>query len=80
MPRLPRVSGKETVRALQRAGFVVFDQEGSHVYLHRRIGDRFTHRVTVPVHGQRILKPKTLKSILKAAGLTISKFTDLLHA
>lgn len=29
MPRLPRVSGKETIRALQRAGFVVFDQEGA---------------------------------------------------
>ena len=79
MPRLPRVSGKETIRALQRAGFVVFDQEGSHVYLHRRLGDRFTHRVTVPAHGQRILKPKTLKSILKAAGLTVSRFADLLH-
>ena len=51
MPRLPRVSGKETIRALQRAWFVVFDQEGSHVYLHRRLGDRFTHRVTVPAHG-----------------------------
>lgn len=79
MPRLPRVSGKETIRALQRAGFVVFDQEGSHVYLHRRLGDRFTHRVIVPVHGQRILKPETLKSILKAAGLTVSRFADLLH-
>ncbi|MGB4781974.1 type II toxin-antitoxin system HicA family toxin [Candidatus Methylomirabilis sp.] len=40
---------------------------------------RFTHRVTVPVHGKRILKPKTLKSILKAAGLTISRFNNHLH-
>ena len=78
MPRLPRVSGKDAVQALRRAGFVVFDQEGSHLYLHRRIGDRFTHRVTVPVHGKRILKPKTLKSILKAAGLTVSGFNELL--
>lgn len=79
MPRLPRVSGKEVIRALQRTGFVVFDQEGSHVYLHRRLGDRLTHRVTVPVHGHRILKLKTLKSILKAAGLTVTRFADLLH-
>lgn len=78
MPRLPRVSGKDAVQALRRAGFVIFDQEGSHVYLHRRIGDRFTHRVTVPLHGKRILKPKTLKSILKAAGLTASGFNELL--
>jgi predicted RNA binding protein YcfA (HicA-like mRNA interferase family) len=79
MPRLPRVSGTDAVQALRRAGFVVFDQEGSHLYLHRRVGDRFTHRVTVPVHGKKILKPKTLKSILKAAGLTVTRFIDLLH-
>lgn len=79
MPRLPRISGKDTVQALRRAGFVVFDQEGSHVYLHLRIGDRFTHRVTVPVHGKSILKPKTLKSILKAAGLTVSRFNNHLR-
>ena len=79
MPRLPRVSGKDAVQALRRAGFVVFDQEGSHVYLHRRIGDCFTYRVTVPVHGKRILKPKTLKSILHAAGLTVHRFNDLLQ-
>lgn len=78
MPRLPRVSGKDAVHALLRAGFVVFDQEGSHLYLHRQTGDRFTHRVTVPVHGKRILKPKTLKSILKAAGLTVAQFSNLL--
>ena len=79
MPRLPRVSGKQAIRALLRAGFIQFDQEGSHIYLHRRIGDHFTHRVTVPVHGKRILKPKTLKSILKASGLTVARFNDLLH-
>ncbi|MDD5559195.1 MAG: type II toxin-antitoxin system HicA family toxin [Candidatus Methylomirabilis sp.] len=47
--------------------------------LHLRIGDRFTHRVTVPVHGKSILKPKTLKSILKAAGLTILRFNNHLR-
>ena len=78
MPRLPRVSGKDVVRALRRAGFTQFDQEGSHVFLHKRVGDRFPHRVTVPVHGQKILKPKTLKSILSAAGLAVTKFIELL--
>ena len=47
--------------------------------LHLRIGDRFTHRVTVSDHGKRILKPKTLKSILKAAGLTVSRFNNYLR-
>jgi len=52
MPRLPRNSGKDTVQALRLAGFVMFDQEGSHVYLHLRIGDRVTRRVTVAVHAR----------------------------
>ena len=78
MPRLPRISGKDTVRALQRAGFEVFDTEGSHVYLHKRIGDRFIGRVTIPVHGKKLLKPKTLKSILQQAGLTVQELINLL--
>jgi predicted RNA binding protein YcfA (HicA-like mRNA interferase family) len=27
MPRLPRVSGKDAIRALRRAGLVIFDQK-----------------------------------------------------
>lgn len=78
MPRLPRVSGKDAVRALQRAGLRVFDQSGSHVYLHKFDGQRFGPRVTVPVHGNKTLAPKTLQSILKAAEIPVAEFVDLL--
>jgi len=74
MPRLPRVSGKDTVRALRRAGFVQFDQTGSHAYLHRFDGFTFGPRVTVPIHGRKTLAPKTLKAILEACGLTVDEF------
>lgn len=78
MPRLPRVSGKDAVRALKRAGFVVFDQTGSHIYLHRFDGVKFGPRVTVPVHGSEILAPKTLQSILQYAGLSVEAFIERL--
>jgi len=39
MPRLPRVSGAETIRALERLGFAQIRQRGSHVVL-KRIGHR----------------------------------------
>lgn len=78
MPRLPRVSGKDTVRALKRAGFEQFDQTGSHVYLHRFDGVQFGPRVTVPVHGNQTLAPKTLKSILLAAVLSVEEFAEYL--
>jgi predicted RNA binding protein YcfA (HicA-like mRNA interferase family) len=35
MPSLPRVSGAQTIRALERLGFVVVRQRGSHVVLRR---------------------------------------------
>jgi predicted RNA binding protein YcfA (HicA-like mRNA interferase family) len=78
MPRHPRVSGKDTVQALKRAGFVVFDQGGSHVYLHGCDAGICGPRVIVPVHGTRILAPLTLKHILDASGLSLPRFTSLL--
>jgi predicted RNA binding protein YcfA (HicA-like mRNA interferase family) len=78
MPRLPRISGKDAIRALKQAGFTVFDQTGSHVYLHRFDGSRYGPRVTVPIHGNKTLAPKTLKCILDSAGVSIQNFTDLL--
>jgi predicted RNA binding protein YcfA (HicA-like mRNA interferase family) len=78
VPRLPRVTAKDVVRALLKAGFQIFDREGSHVYLHKRIGDTFGPRVTVPMHSGKILKPKTLKSIIKASKFTVDDFITLL--
>lgn len=72
--RLPRVSGKDVVRALRRGGFALHHIEGSHHYLVSPTG----RLVTVPVHGSRILKPKTLKSILEQAGLTVEELRELL--
>ena len=70
MPRLPRVTGRSVVRALQALGFEIFDQSGSHVYLHRWTGVGWYVRVTVPVHAGRILKLRTLSNILKQADIS----------
>ena len=78
MPRMPRVTGKDTVKALTQAGFEVFDQSSSHVYLHRWTGDRWSERVTVPIHAGRILKLKTLSNILKQAHLSVEEFINYL--
>jgi predicted RNA binding protein YcfA (HicA-like mRNA interferase family) len=73
--RLPRVTGKDTIKALQRAGFATVRSHGSHFYLYHREKDTL---VTVPVHAGRTLAPKTLKSILEQAGLTPDAFSELL--
>ena len=76
MRKLPVVSGRETIRALERAGFYLARQEGSHntlVHLQRR------RRTTVTVHGNEDLPVGTLRTILRQAGLTVDEFVDLLH-
>jgi predicted RNA binding protein YcfA (HicA-like mRNA interferase family) len=73
--RFPVVSGRETIRALERVGFQVVDQEGSHVKL-KRFAPEKTHITIVPLH--RELARKTLMSILKQGGLTVEEFRELL--
>ena len=75
MPKLPVVSGREAIRALERAGFVLDRQHGSHVSM-RHHGRRRT--ATVPIHGNEDLPPGTLRSVLRQAGLTIEEFGEFL--
>ena len=74
--RLGDVSGRDIVRALQKAGFVIKRIRGSHhILVHVR--DR-SRRATVPVHGGASLKRGTLRSILKQAELTEDELRPLL--
>jgi predicted RNA binding protein YcfA (HicA-like mRNA interferase family) len=71
--KLPRVSGRECVDALARAGFVVRRQSGSHIVLRRT--EPFAQLV-VPDHPE--LDRGTLRAIIRQAGLSVEAFTDLL--
>ncbi len=75
MPKLPRVSGAETIRALERLGFIQVRQRGSHVVL-KRIGQEKVTGCVVPLHVE--LATGTLRSILKQAGITTIDFIDKL--
>jgi len=72
-PRFPAVTAKEVLRVLQRQGFVIDRVTGSHYILHHEDG----RRVVVPFHADVILKRKTLKGILRGAGLTVIEFNRL---
>ncbi|MDQ2703439.1 MAG: type II toxin-antitoxin system HicA family toxin [Pseudomonadota bacterium] len=65
-PSLPRVSGAEVVRALERLGFVRTRQRGSHVVLRRGLSG-----CVVPMH--RELKTGTLAAVLKQAGVSVDE-------
>lgn len=75
MTRLPGLTGREVIRALQKAGFVLVRTSGSH---YRLVHPKDPSRVaTVPVHSKKALKRGTLHGIIKQAGLTVEKFIAL---
>ncbi len=74
MTNLPRgLSGKEVVRALERAGFHVKRQKGSHIVLRR---DNPFAQVVVPDH--KSVDTGTLASILDGDDLSVEDFIKLI--
>lgn len=72
MPKTPILKSKQVARALERAGFVLDRQKGSHAQYKKGI-----HLVTVPMHNEE-LAPKTLRSILRQANMTIEELKSFL--
>jgi len=72
-PKLPRISGEEAIRALERLGFVRIRQKGSHVILKKRAKLGMVGCV-VPPHSE--LAPGTLRSILRQAEITPEEFIE----
>jgi predicted RNA binding protein YcfA (HicA-like mRNA interferase family) len=62
-----RLSGKEMCKVLERHGWRLDRIEGSH-HVYKKPGHPGTP--SVPVHGTKILKPKTQRNIMRSAGLT----------
>ncbi len=73
-PKLPQVSGEQTIAVLQRFGFEVARQRGSHVILKRRISKEEEIGCVVPLH--RELAIATLRSILRQARITPEEFIE----
>lgn len=67
MPRLPRVSGAEAQRALERLGFLKVRQSGSHVVMRRE-----SKGCVLPMHDE--LKTGTLAGVLRQADLSAEEF------
>lgn len=72
MPKLPLVSGAEVIRTLERLGFIVLRQKGSHIILRRGLTG-----CVVPNH--REIKTGTLGGILKQAGVSAEEFIHTLR-
>jgi len=71
MPKMPRISSREAIRALERLGFEQVRQTGSHVVMKKETEEGEIGCV-VPMH--RELKVGTLSGILKQAQVTVEEF------
>jgi predicted RNA binding protein YcfA (HicA-like mRNA interferase family) len=71
--KLPRVSAADAVRVLEKAGFYLVRQSGSHKIFKSAEGKK----ATIPFHSGKELHPKILKSILRDADLTVEEFLEL---
>ncbi len=73
MPKLPRVSSKDLVRALKKLGFEIIVQKGSHI----KMQDENGRIVIIPSHKQ--IKPGTLKKgILNPLDVNVEQLIKLL--
>ena len=72
MAHLPRLSGRAVVKAFGRDGWELVRQKGSHMIL-AKTGSWAT--LSVPDH--REIAPGTLRSLIRASGLTVEEFAAL---
>ena len=73
MSKLPGISGRECVKALQKVGFSIKRQESSHIILRR---DAPFAQLVVPDHKE--LDRGTLRAIIRQAGVAVDEFVKLL--
>jgi predicted RNA binding protein YcfA (HicA-like mRNA interferase family) len=72
MGKLPRPTGKEMLKFLESQGFVCVRITGSH-----HIMEKESLHLSLPVHGNEVVKIGTLRSILRAMELSAEEFSNL---
>lgn len=74
MPKLPNVTASELIAALEKIGFLVVRQKGSHVRMKHEDG----RVVTIPVHAGKDIGKGLLLKVLRDADLSKEDLIDLL--
>ncbi|BAZ44002.1 YcfA family protein [Chondrocystis sp. NIES-4102] len=74
MSKLPVISGTECIKGLEKIGFKIIRQRGSHLVL---IRENPITTVIVPNHKE--LDRGTLRAIIRQVDLTVDEFIQLLR-
>ena len=73
MPKLPRISGKDAVKAFKKLGWKIFRQRGSHIIMTKE-----SSIYTLSIPNKSILAPGLSRGLISKANLTVDEFIDLL--
>ena len=73
MPSLPASSGRKVVKVFESFGWEVARQRGSHIIM---VKDNHMATLSVPDH--REVAKGTLRSLIRAAGITVDEFVQAL--
>ncbi len=69
MPSLPALNGRKIVKVFESFGWEVARQRGSHIILVKE-----NHNATLSVPDHQEVAKGTLRSLIRAAGLTVEEF------
>ena len=72
MPSLPNLNGRQVVKAFEKGGWVMVRQRGSHMIL---VKEECMATLSVPDHKE--VAKGTLRSLIRASGLSVDTFLDL---
>lgn len=71
--QLSNIAGKDAVKAFEHAGWEIRGQVGSHIIM-TKVGERAN--LSIPQHKE--LSTGTLRALIRASGLTVDAFLELL--
>lgn len=74
MARVPLISGRKVVKVFESLGWVYVRQSGSHMILVRQ-----NHPATLSVPDHIEVAKGTLRSLIRAAGITVDEFVDAMN-
>ncbi len=75
MSKVPSLPYSQIIRALQKKGWIVVRQRGSHIRIQKYVGEA-VFKITIPAH--RPVKRSTWAHILKQAKIELDQFLELL--
>ncbi|MDJ0899039.1 MAG: type II toxin-antitoxin system HicA family toxin [Xenococcus sp. MO_188.B8] len=75
MSNFPSVKAKDFIKVIEKLGFYLHRQKGSHAIYKDTQGNR----VVIPIHAGKDLKQGTLMGMIKDIGIDKEAFFDLLQ-